>query len=114
MTKIKRLTLFLIGAAAAIGCSAAMAWDDFPEQYLARKDTVTLGAGNDQNVNTATQMIDPWPLYVGDRRIPANGERMVGAVNRYRDVSKLGTAPKPMTPLYSTTRGISGGGGGGQ
>src|SRR6266700_8199695 len=97
MTKIERLILFLMCAAAASGCSAAMAWDDFPEQYLARKDTVTLGAGNAQDVNTATQMIDPWPRYVGDRRIPANGARMVGAVNGYRAVSKLGTATKPIT-----------------
>jgi hypothetical protein len=29
-------------------------------------------------------VIDPWPPGVGDRRIPANGERMVGAVERYQ------------------------------
>jgi len=41
---------------------------------------------------------------------------MVGAVERYRDVSKLGRAPPPIVPVYGTTVGVSGattGGGGG-
>jgi len=53
-------------------------------QYVHRSDTITLSAGNAQEVNEATQVIDPWRRGVGDPRIPANGERMVGAVERYR------------------------------
>ena len=53
-------------------------------QYVARSDTVTLGAGNAKDVNAATHVIDPWPRNVKDRRISGNGERMVGAVQRYQ------------------------------
>jgi hypothetical protein len=45
---------------------------------------VTLGAGNAKDVNAATHVVDPWPRNVKDRRISGNGERMVGAVQRYQ------------------------------
>ena len=34
--------------------------------------------------NATTHTIDPWPPGVTNRRIPANGERMVHAIERYR------------------------------
>jgi Flp pilus assembly secretin CpaC len=43
-----------------------------------------MGAGNDQKVNAATQVIDPWRRNVGNSRIPGNGDRMVNAVKQYR------------------------------
>ena len=68
---------------------------------------------NAKNVNAATHVIDPWPRYVGNRRIPGNGERMSGAVERYRDVTKLRQAPPPIFPIFGTAIGIGGYGGGG-
>ena len=63
--------------AATLACSGAWAWDQDPAaQYFERKDTIVSGAGDARNVNAATHIIDPWPRYVGNRRIPANGERM--------------------------------------
>ena len=56
--------------------------------YVQRTDTVTFGASNTQDVNSAVQTIDPWPRYVGDRRIPGNGARIVGAVERYEGSAK--------------------------
>jgi len=53
-------------------------------QYVHRSDTVTLSAGNAKDVNAAIHVIDPWPPYVGNRRVPGNGERMTGAVERYQ------------------------------
>ena len=52
-------------------------------QYIQRSDTITLGAGNAKDVNAATHVIDPWPRDVSRRRIRFNGERMVGATQRY-------------------------------
>src|SRR5690348_10058236 len=46
--------------------------DSFQE-YTQRADRVTLSAGNAQEVNTRIQEIDPWPRYVANKRIPANG-----------------------------------------
>ena len=51
-----------------------LGWDQDPAaQYLERKDTIVSGAGDARDVNAATHIIDPWPRYVGNRRIPANG-----------------------------------------
>lgn len=82
--------------------SAAHAWDDFfyswREPYQQRVEGVTIGAGNAAAVNAATHIIDPWPPYVHNRRIPANGARMVGAIVRYQDVKKLDEAAKTLKP----------------
>ncbi len=63
-------------------------WSDVYEnpasQYVSRSDTITLGAGNAKDVNAATHVVDPWPRNVNNRRIPADGQRMVGAVQRYQ------------------------------
>jgi hypothetical protein len=66
------------------------------QEYLQRADTITLSAGNAKEVNSRIHVIDPWPRYVGNTYIPANGERMAGAVERYRDTSKLNGAPRPL------------------
>jgi hypothetical protein len=84
---------------------------DGVQQYTQRADTVTLSAGNAQDVNTRVQEIDPWPRYVGNKRIDADGQRMAGAVERYRDVTKQRQGPRPL-PL-ETTQSNQGGGGGG-
>jgi hypothetical protein len=91
-------------------CCGAQAWDQDPfAQYLQRSPKVTLSAGNASAVNTATHVIDPWPPYVGNRRIPGNGERMAGAVQRYQNVYMLPLAPRP---IFTPTGGGGGGGGG--
>jgi len=76
--KIMRTFGVLALAAALGGC-----WGD-NGQYLHRSDTITLSAGNAKEVNAATHVIDPWPRRVAQRRIRANGERMVGAIQRYK------------------------------
>jgi hypothetical protein len=81
-------------AVAMLMCSGnAKAWDDFlhewKEPYVQRVEGVTTSAGNAKSVNSAVHIIDPWPPYAGNRRIPANGARMVGAIERYKDVKKL-------------------------
>lgn len=86
--------------------------DSFQE-YTQRADRVTLSAGNAQEVNTRIQEIDPWPRYVGNKRIPGNGERMAGAVERYRDVSKQRSGPRPLS-IQQTSAGAGGSGGTGQ
>ena len=97
--KIIRVTLLMGFAAASSGCNTVYPNPATP--YVQRTDTVTLGAGNAQDVNTATHTIDPWPRYAGDRRIPGNGTRMVGAVERYEGGTKT------QTPAGSTNTGSS-------
>lgn len=82
--------------------SPAHAGDDFlhawAEPYRQRVEGVTIGSGDAKSVNSAAHVIDPWPPYVRNRRIPANGARMVGAVERYKDVKKLEEAAKTIKP----------------
>lgn len=86
---------------------------DFASPYLQRMDRITPGAGDAAAVNTATQMVDPWPRNVGNRHIQFDGERMANVYERYRDVRKLPLAPPPIAPIAIGTSGFSSGRGGG-
>jgi hypothetical protein len=63
--------------------------------YFDRRETIALGANDAVAVNLAEQMIDPWPRYVGNKNIAFNGERMQGAVERYRRHEVI--RPVPLT-----------------
>ena len=51
--------------------------------YLDRRDTVTLGAGDAQAWNKTVQVDDPWPRYVMNTHIPGDGQRTAVVVRRY-------------------------------
>ena len=112
----RRSTVIIL--AMIMACGDARAGDDCfcdaMAPYRQRIDGVTVGAGDAKEVNAATQIIDPWPPYAANRRIPGDGKRMVGAVERYRDVRKLGETPPTLTsPIASSTgTGASAGSGG--
>jgi len=91
----------------SLTCSAAWAWDQDPAaQYFERKDTIVSGAGDAGNVNAATHIIDPWPRYVGNPQIPGNGQRMTGAVERYR-TNRPWLTPCPIgSPFDLQTQGL--------
>lgn len=81
--------------------------DDIVAPYLQRTDSIAAGAGNAKAVNSVTHMLDPWPPYAGNRRIPGNGERMSGAVERYRDVRKQSQTPATLAPASTGQAGSS-------
>lgn len=95
----------------SICCGAALAGEiyqyDIVGPYLRRTDSITAGAGNSKEVNSVVHMLDPWPPYAGNRRIPGNGERMSGAVERYRDVSKSSQMPATLSHPTSGQTGQS-------
>jgi hypothetical protein len=88
-------------ASTAAGCNRALPFDDPYEQNVARSQTITLSAGNAPKSNEAIQVIDPWPRYVYDTHIPGDGQRLAAAVDRYKDVTLLSKAAKPITPIYN-------------
>lgn len=112
----KTILRWLTGALGAVLCSGVSAQEiliyDFAAPYLQRTDKIFAGAGDAKDVNAATHVIDPWPYYVGNRRIPGNGERMVGAIERYRDTRKLPLAPPPIVPVDIAPSGFSSSGSG--
>jgi hypothetical protein len=77
-------TIGLIAMAATVGGCWGAVSENPAAPYVHRSDTITLSAGDAKEVNATTHVIDPWPPGVGDPRIRANGERMAGAVERYR------------------------------
>src|SRR5262249_6201215 len=87
------------------------------QQYTQRVDKVTLSAGNAKEVNTRVHEVDPWPRYVANTRIPANGERMARAVERYRKQGPRSLATESTGAIGGGTGGTAGsagaGGGGG-
>jgi hypothetical protein len=107
MSRTRFLFTFL-GVIGLAGCSAGPPFDDPFATYLQRSQTISLGAGNAKEANAAIHVIDPWPAYAYDTRIPGNGQRMAEAVERYQDVSKLSKAPKPISTDYSSGIGIAG------
>ena len=52
--------------------------------YLDRRDTIALSAGDAIATDKVTQMIDPWPRASADKNIAFNGAKMQSAVERYR------------------------------
>jgi hypothetical protein len=69
------VALIVLAGALTAGCS---------DIYLDRRETVALGADDHIAVNRVAQMVDPWPRYVDKREIAFSGEKMQGAVERYR------------------------------
>ena len=116
MEKIARLLCCLPLLAAAGGCmQTATRYDpgvDYIQEYAQRSQTITLSAGNAKETNLRIHAIDPWPRYVGNKRIPADGQRMAGAVERYRDVSKQGDGPKPLSQVGTSSIPVVAVGGG--
>jgi hypothetical protein len=83
--------LAVLAGAMVSGCASYDPIDDRFEGYVKRIETVTPTGGDALAVNEATQVIDPWPRYVHNTRIPGDGAKMVGAVECYEGVSS-GTA----------------------
>jgi hypothetical protein len=88
-TKATSLVLLALAASCALsGCS---------DIYFDRRETIVPSAGNAMAVNQITMMVDPWPPHSANRNIAFNGERMAGAVERYRTRNVI----RPMNPLTS-------------
>ena|SRR5215510_8830483 len=99
--------LIRIAAIVSLAVSVGGCLSESPAaQYLRRTDTITTSAGNAKEVNAATNVIDPWGPGVGDPRIRANGDRMVGAMERYRRGAPQGSqvpGQPPAAPLPGGT-----------
>jgi hypothetical protein len=67
--------LFALGTLA--GCADA-------DLYFDRRESISLHAGDSVASNIVVQTVDPWPRVAGNRNIPANGDLMQAAGERYR------------------------------
>jgi hypothetical protein len=68
---------------ALVGIGLGGCYEDDRYRYLAHSDSITMGAGNANAVNAATQTVDPWPPESRNAQIDQDGKRAHIAVKRY-------------------------------
>lgn len=102
-----QILVLTVMASAVAGCTGELPFDDPFEHNTARSQSITLSAGNAEKSNEAIHIIDPWPRYVYDTHIQGDGQRLAAAVDRYKDVTKLKEAAKPISPLYDVSGGTT-------
>jgi len=107
MVKLVSFSALAFAAAASGALAGDQNFEDFFGSYFHRTDTIAVGAGDAKNVNAMSEILDPWPRYVRDRRLPANGARMTGAVQRYEDVRKLKETAPALFPESINPTGFS-------
>ena len=83
-----KFRLLTVLAALPLGGCYGLAGDDEMSRYLQRSDTITMSAGDAKQVNAVTHTINPWPRYVGDRRIATDARRTSAAVQRYSTTTR--------------------------
>ena len=88
------MTCTVLLAVFTLGSCNGLAGDDEMDRYFQRSDSITLSAGDAKQANAVTHTINPWPSYVGDRRIVVGAARTGGAIARYRS----GTQPRDPLP----------------
>ncbi len=88
------MTCTVLLAVFTLGSCNGLAGNDEMDRYFQRSDTITLSAGDAKQANAVTHTINPWPSYVGDRRIVAEAAKTRGAIVRYRS----GTQPRDPLP----------------
>jgi hypothetical protein len=101
------MTCTVLLAVFTLGSCNGLAGNDEMDRYFQRSDSITLSAGDAKQANAVTHTINPWPSYVGDRRIVAQAAKTGGAIARYRN----GTQPRDPLPLIGiegTPMGIAG------
>ena len=54
-------------------------------EYLDRRDTIALSGGDAVATNRVTHMVDPWPRDSANRDIAFDGNKIEGAMERYRN-----------------------------
>lgn len=72
----------------------------YEDEYMARRDSITLGVGDSVQANKATHTVDPWPPYAQNTEIPMDGTRAAIAGKRYQQ-------NKTIEPRGLTTSSIS-------
>jgi hypothetical protein len=112
------MTCTVLLAVFSLGSCNGLAGNDEMDRYFQRSDSITLSAGDAKQANAVTHTINPWPSYVGDRRIVVGAARTGGAIARYRSGTQprdplpaIGIAGFPMGLAGATAATVDAGGG---
>ena len=111
------MTCTVLLAVFTLGSCNGLAGNDEMDRYFQRSDTITLSAGDAKQANAVTHTINPWPSYVGDRRIVVEAAKTRGAIVRYRSGTQprdplpaIGIAGIPMGAAGATAAAVDAGG----
>ena len=99
LTDVPRTLALALLLTALTGCS----------EYLDRRDSVALSAGDAVAVGAITEMVDPWPRVAAQRNIAFNGERMENAVQRYKTNRTYPPSNSGTSTSYAPTTSSSSG-----
>lgn len=77
--------------------------------YLARRDSLALGAGDAVQTNIVTHTIDPWPRHAFSTTPTTSGDRAARAIERYRNpqTGSPASAPAALSSQLGTGSGTS-------
>lgn len=90
---MRRIVEASVLAALALGCGGCT-------DYLARRDTLSVGTGEAVAADAALHTIDPWPRHAMRVDPDTDGQRMQRAVERYRNpVSGPNVSVLPPVPV---------------
>lgn len=75
------------------------------QDYLARRDTLTIGSGDAVHTNAAMHVLDPWPPHARTVESSMNGERLQHAMERYRNpgIGQQNALIVPQVPIGSSS-----------
>jgi hypothetical protein len=104
--RLRRMAIALLIAALQGACS---------DIYYDRREGVSFQAGNAVASNVAVETIDPWPAAAANREIAGNGQRVQGAIERYRNnkvtpPQGTGTSSVKYAPILAAPAASSGNG----
>jgi hypothetical protein len=103
-SQVWRIPLVLV----FVGIALSGCYEDDRYRYLSHSDKITLGAGNANAVNAATQTIDPWPPESKENRIDMDGKRAHIAVKRYETNTSIEPKGLSTTSAAQSDNGDSG------
>jgi hypothetical protein len=96
-------------AAALVAILATAVLTGCSDLYFDRRETISLGAGDDVAINLVTHMVDPWPPAAANRNIAYNGDKMQSAAARYRTGKIIQPKGLGTTSSWGQTQTESGG-----
>ena len=112
------MTCTVLLAVFTLGSCNGLAGNDEMDRYFQRSDSITLSAGDAKQANAVTHTINPWPSYVGDRKIVTQAAKTNGAMTRYRagnqprdPLPAIGIAGVPLGTAGATAATVEAGGG---
>ncbi|MEL6299636.1 MAG: hypothetical protein AAFV26_05265 [Pseudomonadota bacterium] len=69
------------------------------EDYLDRRQGVTIGAGNAMKFNATTQTINPWPRHAHDTRMRHDGVYIGKVIEKYQEGPPKKTVGQSVTTV---------------